>query len=149
VRYGRWGETVPSATQMDWYNKDGLAMTMDDWDSPAERTLQYLAASTPEFEEFNRVLLIVHGLEEAVDVTLPSHVGVDGYTLLWDSSHDDITGLEAWHEPGSRLEVGPASMLLFKAHGDAAGAAAGAGAGSTGAAVDSGPGVVSPADGDG
>jgi len=143
VRYGRWGETVPSATQMDWYNKDGRAMTMDDWDSPAERTLQYLAASTPEFEEFNRVLLIVHGLEESVTVTLPEHVGVDGYTLLWDSSHDDITGLEAWHAPGSRLEVGPASMLLFRAHGDAGGSVAGS------PSVDSGPGVVSPADGDG
>ena len=30
---------------------------------PAHRTLQYLAASTPEHEEFNRILLIVHGLE--------------------------------------------------------------------------------------
>lgn len=141
VRYGRWGETVPSATQMDWYNKDGRSMTMLDWDSPGERTLQYLAASTPEFEEFNRVLLIVHGLEEAVTVTLPSHVGVTGYTLLWDSSHDDISGIEPSHVPGEQLVVGPASMLLFQAHGDAV---VGPGSG--------GPGVVSvgsPADGDG
>ena len=113
-------------------------MTMLDWDSPQERTLQYLAASTPEFEEFNRVLLIVHGLEESVEVTLPSHVGVTGYTLLWDSSHDDISGIEPSHVPGERLRVGPASMLLFRAHG---GPAAGPGSG--------GPGVESPADGDG
>lgn len=117
LRYGRWGETVPSATQMDWYNKDGLAMTMDDWDSPAERTLQYLAASTPEFEAFNRILLIVHGLEEHADVTLPAHEGVEGYTLLWDSSHDDITELEPEHSPGETLTVGPTSMLLLRAHG--------------------------------
>ena len=138
VRYGKWGETVPSATQMDWYNKEGRSMTMLDWDSPSERTLQYLAASTPEFEEFNRVLLIVHGLEESVEVTLPSHVGVTGYTLLWDSSHDDISGIEPSHVPGERLRVGLASMLLFRAHG---GPAAGPGSG--------GPGVESPADGDG
>ena len=74
---------------MDWYNKQGLSMSLDDWDSPAERTLQYLAASTPEFEEFNRILLVVHGLETSVTVTLPEHEGVAGYTLLWDSSHDD------------------------------------------------------------
>ena len=117
VRYGRWGETVPNATQMDWFNKDGLAMTMTDWDSPAERTLQYLAASTPEFEEFNRILLIVHGIEEEVEVTLPAHEGVDGYTLLWDSSHDDIGDLVSEHAPGETLVVGPASMLLFRAHG--------------------------------
>lgn len=117
LRYGRWGETVPSATQMDWYNKDGEAMTMDDWDSPTERTLQYLAASTPEFEEFNRILLIVHGLEEPVDVTLPAHEGVAGYTVLWDSSHDDISELEPEHSPRETLAVGATSMLLLRAHG--------------------------------
>lgn len=117
-RYGRFGETVPSATQMDWYNKAGESMTMDDWDSPSERTLQYLAASTPEHEAFNRILLIVHGLEQPVTVTLPAHAGVDGYTLVWDSGHDDITGIERHHVPGERLEVGPTSMLLFVAHGE-------------------------------
>jgi len=116
-RYGRWGETIASATQMDWYNKDGLAMTMEDWDSPAERTLQYLAASTPEFEDFNRILLIVHGLEEEAVVTLPAHEGVSGYTLLWDSSHDDISAAEPEHASGERLHVGATSMLLFRAHG--------------------------------
>jgi glycogen debranching enzyme len=117
VRYGKWGETVPSATQMDWFNKDGRSMSMADWDSPAERTLQYLAASTPEHEDFNRVLLIVHGREEPTEVTLPEHVGVTGYTLLWDSSHDDIADQQPEHVPGERLEVGAASMLLMRAHG--------------------------------
>jgi glycogen operon protein len=116
VRYGRWGETTPGATQMDWYNKQGLSMSLEDWDSPAERTLQYLAASTPEFEEFNRILLVVHGLETTVTVTLPEHAGVSGYTLLWDSAHDDLAGAELEHGPGEELEVGPTSMLLFRAH---------------------------------
>ena len=116
VRYGRWGETTPGATQMDWYNKQGLSMSLEDWDSPAERTLQYLAASTPEFEEFNRILLVVHGLETTVTVTLPEHEGVAGYTLLWDSAHDDLSGAELEHGPGEELEVGPTSMLLFQAH---------------------------------
>ncbi|CAN5383747.1 glycogen debranching protein GlgX [soil metagenome] len=116
VRFGRFGETTPSASQMDWYNKQGASMGLDDWDSPAERTLQYLAASTPEFEEFNRVLVVVHGLETDVTVTLPTHVGVAGYTLLWDSSHDDIAELEQEHAPGDQLAVGPSSILLFRAH---------------------------------
>jgi glycogen operon protein len=116
VRYGKWGETVPSATQMDWYNKEGLSMTLVDWDSPAERTLQYLAASTPEFEEFNRILLVVHGLEEDATVTLPEHDGVSSYTLLWDSSRDDISGLTPEHGPGSELIIAGASMQLFRAH---------------------------------
>lgn len=116
VRYGRFGETTPSASQMDWYDKQGGSMSLEDWDSPAERTLQYLAASTPEFEDFNRILLVVHGLETDVTVTLPQHEGVTGYTLLWDSSQDDISGREPEHAPGEELPVGPTSILLFRAH---------------------------------
>jgi len=113
VRFGRFGETVPSATQMDWYNKEGLSMSEDDWDSPSERTLQYLAASTPEFEDFNRILLIVHGLEDAITVTLPEHEGVTSYELLWDSALAAPTGE---HAPGSELTVSGTSMQLFRAH---------------------------------
>lgn len=116
VRYGRWGETTPGASQMDWYNKQGLAMSEADWDSPAERTLQYLAASTPEHEDFNRILLVVHGLETDVTVTLPEHAGVNGYTLLWDSVHEDVADRAREFAPGEELRVGPTSMKLFRAH---------------------------------
>ncbi|PZQ91979.1 MAG: glycogen debranching enzyme GlgX [Leifsonia xyli] len=115
VRFGRWGETTPSASQMDWYNKDGETMSIEDWDSAEERTLQYLAASTPEFEAPNRILLVVHGLETEVAVTLPTHEGVKQYTLLWDSGHDDISGVEGVHRPGEQLTMAPTSMLLFRA----------------------------------
>jgi glycogen operon protein len=116
VRFGKFGETVPSATQMDWYNKQGLPMADDDWDSPAERTVQYLAASTPEEERSNRILLVVHGLEQEVTVTLPEHEGVSSYTLLWDSARDDLSGAVLEHGPGSELELAGASMQLFRAH---------------------------------
>ena len=52
VRFGRPGHTTPSASQMDWYNAAGQSMSETDWNSPQERTLQYLAASTPEHEAF-------------------------------------------------------------------------------------------------
>jgi len=116
VRYGVWGEEVPSATQMDWYNKDGEPMTMEDWDSPAERTLQYLAASTPEFEPFNRTLLVVHGLEEDVEVVLPAHAGVESYTLLWDSSLQVFTG-EVAYRPGMTVSIAGTSIQLYRANG--------------------------------
>ncbi len=113
VRFGIFGETVPSATQMDWFNKEGLTMSITDWDSPTERTLQYLAASTPEFEEFNRILLIVHGLEDEETVCLPQHAGVDSYELLWNSADDGATA--ETHAPGTELVMAPASMQLFRA----------------------------------
>ena len=116
ARFGIAGETIPSATQMDWYNKEGMSMSEQDWDSPSERTLQYLAASTPEFEEFNRILLIVHGLEDDVTVTLPEHEGVTGYVLLWDSAVEDPSESMTEHTPGGELVVAGTSMQLFQAH---------------------------------
>ena len=114
VRFGVLGETVPSASQLDWFNKEGASMSIEDWDSPTERTLQYLAASTPEFEEFNRILLIVHGLEEPETVCLPEHEGVTSYELIWNSADDNAAA--EFHVPGSGLTLAPASMQLFRAH---------------------------------
>ncbi len=116
VRFGIAGETIPNATQMDWYNKQGESMSEEDWDSPEERTLQYLAASTPEFEDFNRILLVVHGLEDDVTVILPTHDGVAGYSLLWDSSLEEHVEASVDYLPGSELRVAGTSMQLFTAH---------------------------------
>lgn len=117
VRFGRLGETTPSASQMDWFNAEGTTMTIDHWHSPEQRTLQYLAASTPEFEAFNRILLVVHAHETETEVSLPVHDGVTGYTRLWDSSGDEPVDIGADHAPGDRIGVAPLSMVLFRAHG--------------------------------
>jgi glycogen operon protein len=117
VRFGRFGETVPSASQLDWYDAGGNTMAEEDWDSPENRTLQYLAASTPEFEEFNRILLVVHGLETPTTVTLPSHEGVACYTLLWDSASETVTPADGEFPPGHSVTMEPTSMKLFRAHG--------------------------------
>ncbi|MET0990428.1 MAG: glycogen debranching protein GlgX [Glaciihabitans sp.] len=117
TRFGRAGQIVPSATQMDWYNVEGVAMNDEDWNDPSQRTLQYLAASTPEFEEFNRILLIVHGLPQSVTVTLPEHEGVTGYSLLWDSSRDGGDTPAVEHSPGGAVTIAGTSMMLLRAHG--------------------------------
>ncbi|GAA4365915.1 glycogen debranching protein GlgX [Agromyces bauzanensis] len=118
VRFGRFGETTPSASQMDWFNAEGATMTIDDWHSPEQRTLQYLAASTPEFEAFNRILLVVHAHETPTDAVLPAHEGVTAYTRLWDSAGDEAVDVGADHVPGERIAVAPLSMVLFRAHGE-------------------------------
>ena len=105
LRPRRWTGTTSRASRCP----------IDDWDSPEERTLQYLAASTPEFEPFNRILLVVHGLEQGVTVTLPEHEGVGSYVLLWDSADPDGGG-GGEHGPGSELAVAGTSMVLFRAH---------------------------------
>ena len=75
-----------------------------------------LAASTAEIEDFNRILLIVHGLEDAITVTLPEHEGVTWFELLWDSSTTERPRGPLDHAPGSDLTVGGTTMLLFRAH---------------------------------
>ena len=117
VHFGRFGETTPSASQLDWYNIAGEVLTGDAWNSPTERTLQYMAASTPEHEAFNRILLVINAREHDETVTLPRHEGVDAYTLLWDSSHDDLRDSVIEHAPGTSLFVPGASMQLMRAHG--------------------------------
>lgn len=121
VRYGRFGERVPSASQLDWYNALGDTMTIDEWNDPSQRTLQFLAASTPEFEDFNRILLVVHASETIAEALLPVHPGVDEYELLWDSGRDAPDGDQGRrYAPGDRLTMAPQTMQLFRAHGEPA-----------------------------
>lgn len=112
--FGEPGETLETATQMDWYDADGGPMSVDDWDSPSARTLQYLAASTHEIDGFNRILLVVHGLESPETITLASHAGVNSYRLIFDSAVDWID--QSDHKPGERLEMSPTSIKLFRAN---------------------------------
>ena len=112
-RFGVLGATTPSSTRMEWFNADGATMSIDDWDSPGARTLQYLAASTPEFEEPNRILLVVHGLEKPTSVILPRHPGVTSYEMLWDSADDAAEGTAL--RPGGTRKVAGTSMQLFRA----------------------------------
>ena len=115
VRFGRSGETVPSASQMDWYDQSGRTMSEHDWADGRNRTLQYVAASTPEVEELNRILLIVHGVESPVTVTLPTHDAVTAYELLWRSNDETPLVESVTYAPGDSVDVEPTSMQLFRA----------------------------------
>src|ERR1700712_694955 len=117
-RFGVFGETTPSANQMDWYDGSGNSMSVYEWNSPENRTLQFLAASTPEHEPSNRILVVIHGIESPTDVILPHHEGVTQYTLLWDSSDDAPPAPDAepiTRCPGGDFDVAASSIQLFRA----------------------------------
>ncbi|MEF2976975.1 glycogen debranching protein GlgX [Subtercola sp. YIM 133946] len=116
--FGVFGETTPSASQMDWYDGGGNSMSVYEWNSPENRTLQFLAASTPEHEEPNRILVVIHGIESPTSVVLPHHAGVTRYTLLWDSSDDAPPAPDApplTFAPGADYPVAASSLQLFRA----------------------------------
>lgn len=114
-RFARLGEETPSASLMEWYDERGQTMSSERWTDPAHRTLQYVATSTPEFEDFNRVLLMVHGTERPTEVTLPAIAGVTQYVSLWSSADEVPVDVTTVHEPGDTVELVGTSMRLFRA----------------------------------
>lgn len=119
TRYGRGGEVTPGASSMRWFDAHGHGMSDHDWTSAENRTLQYLASSTPESEEFDRILLVVHGVEHEASVVLAESDGVTGYTRLWNSDEPEPLGHGEAFEPGQVIRVAGTSMQLFAAHGEA------------------------------
>ncbi|MFJ6652529.1 glycogen debranching protein GlgX [Microbacterium sp. NPDC091313] len=113
-RFARLGERIPSASVMQWYDERGATMSSDAWSSAAHRTLQYVASSTPEHEEYNRILLVVHGTESPVEVVLPALDDAEGFVSLW-SSVDEAPGLEETrHLPGETIALPGTAMRLFR-----------------------------------
>ncbi|GAA4665301.1 glycogen debranching protein GlgX [Frondihabitans cladoniiphilus] len=111
VRFGSPGLATLSATAMSWFDASGRYMSPEDWNDPDKRTLQYLAASTPEVEEFNRVLVVVHGSETATTVTLPVETGIEAYEALWTSG-DVFDPTPA--APGSVYELRGPTVTLWR-----------------------------------
>jgi glycogen operon protein len=117
-KYAISGAATKNASHMDWYDASGQIMSDEDWTSPENRTLQYLTASTPDREAFNRVLLVVHGVEDDVEVTLPVREHVTGYQLLWDSAHEiPMEEDPTEYSPGAVRAVTGTSMQLYRALG--------------------------------
>ncbi|GGK86723.1 glycogen operon protein [Curtobacterium luteum] len=85
TRFGVEGQETPGASRMTWYGPDGGPMTVEGWDQPIHRALQYFVESTPEHEPYDRVLVVVHGSGRTRDITLPVREDVLGYRLAWSS----------------------------------------------------------------
>ncbi len=116
IRFARLGEVTPSASLMEWYGADGATKSDDAWADPAHRTLQYLATSTPEHEQPNRILLIIHGNEVPVDVTLADVEGIPSYESLWSSYDDRVQTEGSTHLPGDIIAMPGTGMRLFRAN---------------------------------
>lgn len=106
---------VPGASVMDWYDENGATMSIEQWNDHAHRTLQYVATSTPDNEQANRILLVVHGAERPVSVTLPEIPGVSRYVPLWTSAQEQPAGPADPVAPGDSMVLESTSMVLFRA----------------------------------
>lgn len=115
IRFATLNKHTPSASVMQWYDENGQTMSSERWTDPAHRTLQYVASSTPETEAFNRILLMVHGNESPIDVTLPDIDDVTRYVSLWSSADERPRTDERVFAPGEVVALSGTSMHLFRA----------------------------------
>ncbi len=113
--FGRFGEVVPHANHMEWFNSAGVTMDSDEWEDPTSRTLQYLASTDPDDEPFCRILTVIHGDEQPVDVVMPNEPEVQFYEPLWFSTHSAPREVPGVLRPGDTLRVGGTSLLIFRA----------------------------------
>lgn len=118
-RYSRGEEATPGASSMRWFDAHGRGMSGEDWTSAAHRTLQYLAASTSVDGDLDRVLLVIHGVEQETTVALAQDEGVTGYTRLWNSAEPEPLEHGETFAAGQVIRVTATSMQLFVAHGSA------------------------------
>ncbi|AZZ55330.1 glycogen debranching protein GlgX [Rathayibacter iranicus] len=118
-RYSRGEEATPGASSMRWFDAHGRGMSGEDWTSAAHRTLQYLAASTSVDGDLDRVLLVIHGVEQETTVALAQDKGVTGYTRLWNSAEPEPLEHGETFAAGQVIRVTATSMQLFVAHGSA------------------------------
>ncbi|GAA4746115.1 glycogen debranching protein GlgX [Amnibacterium soli] len=91
---------------MHWFNADGGAMDEAAWSTPENRTLQYLAET-----DGDATLLVVHGDETAMRVTLPEHGACTDLELLWTSADDAATGVHS--APGEHIAIDGPTLLLY------------------------------------
>jgi glycogen operon protein len=90
-------------------------MEQAQWADPGNRTLQYVAASTPDTEAANRILLIVHGTESPIDVRLPEELeDATRFVSLWSSADERPATESETFAPGDILPIPGTSMRLFR-----------------------------------
>lgn len=114
ARFAHDADVVPSASVIDWYDEHGAQMSIERWTSASHRTLQYDATSTPEHESANRILLLIHGTESPIEVTLPTLPGVTAFTALWSSVDERPATDETRHAPGATICFESTGMRLFR-----------------------------------
>ncbi len=112
-RFAHAAHSVPSSSEIDWYDEHGETMSHERWTDRSHRTLQYDAQSTPEHEAPNRILLVIHGNECPIGVTLPRLDGITHYTSLWSSVPERPDDTHPRFEPGEEITMPGTAMHLF------------------------------------
>lgn len=113
--FGDFNEANESQDLLRWYNQAGEIMSEENWHDQECRTISRYSERALDSEK-NALLLIIHGSEASIEVTLPKPDGVTGYELLWNSAHESPDQDRGHHAVGHKIHVSGTSMLLLRAY---------------------------------
>lgn len=100
------GDTLPDVS---WYVRTGAPMDPGAWHSVQARCFQMLRSGYPTGRD---ALVVVNGLLEPAEVTLPAGRGVN-YELVWDSEWDEPERVFDTFAPGESNQIEVLSVQLY------------------------------------
>ncbi|MEN9715159.1 MAG: hypothetical protein RJA35_626 [Actinomycetota bacterium] len=114
TNFGSWEKLEPGLDRIRWYSAAGEIMTNEDWNSSDTRTLQRLTEHLEDNGTVNQTLLVVHGSEKEIKLTLPKDAEITNYEVLWNSAHElPPTSLKVIGA-AAEITISGASTLLLR-----------------------------------
>lgn len=113
--FGNFDLPEPGSDMIKWFNADGLIMPPGDWDDPQCRTLARLTVNIDESGTKNVTLLVIHGSESEIALTLPESEYVNEYSLEWSSEDAAPTQTHQSFKPKDKVLVKDTAILVFSA----------------------------------
>ena len=113
--FGNFDEPTPGNDMIKWYNANGEIMTAEQWDNPENRTLVRLAVNLDEAGNKNATLMVIHGAESEIELTLPESEYLNGYQLLWSSEAFEAQQSPKSFAPKDKVLVTDTAILVFSA----------------------------------
>ena len=112
--FANYEKATEDSDRMRWFNAGGELMRDENWVDAQCRTMMRLTDHLRPDGSYDSMLVIVHGAEYEITITLPTVDGIQGYELLWESESEEPKEARSL-VPGQRLEMASLSMALIKA----------------------------------
>ena len=109
--FSNFDQAVADSDMIKWFDQNGEILTDSQWNDQEQRTLMRLAKNLNDDGQINATLTVLHGSERPTEITLPALTSE--WCLLWDSSDELPTVGSTSISPGSKMTVGPTSILVF------------------------------------
>ena len=113
-KFAHFDTATKDLDQMRWFASDGQIMTDEQWHDPSCRTISRFSASIAPDGQVSQLLLVIHGAETTINLTLPTLEGISEMTRIWDSALDAAKQLPLKIAAGGQIVLTATSMQLFR-----------------------------------